>query len=143
MSAVNVWAVDIQWRQELGVKLSMESLSPQNLDMAALLVEALAELRKINENITQLCITLSANSANKFTPTAPGYSHNSGMPNTDRSTALAMGQLRRQYPHKPDARTEKVRLSSAEEPSGELPARTWGLEVGPAINLSLVDGHSE
>jgi len=106
-----------------------------NLDTDALPVAELgdailAELRKVNENLTQLCLVVRSNSGSKPATNAAWGSPGSPMPGVEYRTSLAMEQLRRRPATSADDQVEAVRVPSPTEPRGKPETRAWGLEIG-------------
>jgi hypothetical protein len=105
---------------------------------AAALVE---ELKKLNENITQLCLAVRSNSGSKPAAHDNRYTGDGHTHTLESRTSLAMEQLRRPVADKRMGtdKVESLPLASTTKPGRESEARTWGLEIGEA---SLVlDAH--
>ena len=113
----------------------------RGLEAEVSLVDILDELRKINENLTALAITLSRNPGRQPSLNAVGYPSSGPVPDAQHRTALAVEQLNRPGHGQQVA---AVRVAGAAEPSVKSAAPTWGLELGSAsLVLDMDDAASE
>src|SRR5271165_6672223 len=92
----------------------------QNSAMGALLAEALAELRKVNDNLVGLCLAVRSNTGSQPSPNAPGFAdmRNEHLPVESR-TAMALEQLRRRPRVPKNEQGEPVHGVRPAQPGGE------------------------